>query len=74
MKLPSLSKPKTLAEARTRILNLSRSMHENVYLIGIQLLWVKNKVGHGKFDLWVENNVKLFKKRTAIQMMRYAER
>ena len=73
MKLPSLSKPKTLAEARTHILSLGRSMHEHAYLLGKCLMWVKDEVGHGNFLPWVEKNL-WFGERTARRMIEFAER
>ena len=48
-------------------------MHEHAYLVGKELMWVKEKVRHGNFLPWVEKNL-WFQRATAVHFMRFAEK
>ena len=57
IKLPLWQEPKDINEAKIRILNFGKNIHEHVYLIGKDLIWIKEKVGHGNFENWIEKEV-----------------
>lgn len=71
-KLPIWTEPKTLEHARVTILEFGKSLHEHAYLIGRELLWVKNEVGHGRFGAWLNENV-WFNERTARRFIAFAD-
>lgn len=70
-KLPAWVEPASLDEAKVTILELGQSLHEHAYLIGKQLSWVKDKLGHGRFLPWVEKNL-WFSQRTAQRFLHFA--
>jgi DUF3102 family protein len=73
VKLPSWSEPESLDDAKSAIMNLGRSLSEYAYLIGKHLVWIKERVGHGKFLPWVKENL-WFSEDTAERMMSFARR
>jgi len=73
VKLPGWYPPAELNEARARILNWGRSLGEHVYLIGQELMWIKQKVGHGGFSSWLSENI-WFSERTAQRFMTFARK
>lgn len=72
--LPEWKPPQNLKHAATVISQLALTVHENGYLLGRTLLWVKKEVGHGDFVGWIETNVRRFTERTAARMMSHAKR
>ena len=72
-KLPIWVKPASLEIAETRILDLGRTMHQHAYLLGKELVWVKERLGHGNFLSWIEKNV-WFSQQTVSNVMRFALR
>jgi hypothetical protein len=73
IELPVWNNPKDLDNAKMRIYRLGVNMHQHAYLVGKDLLWVKEKVGHGNFLDWVDTNV-WFGERTAENFMKFADR
>lgn len=70
IKLPSWTPPEDIDAARLAIVNLGTSLHEHAYLLGKCLIWVKAKIGHGEFGLWLEENV-WFSDRTSRRMIEF---
>lgn len=70
--LPQWREPKSLDAAAATISKLGKNLHEHAYLIGMTLIWVKEKEGHGNFIPWIENHV-WFGRITAYRMMEFAK-
>jgi len=74
IKLPIWQEPKDEEEAKVRILNFGTTIHEHVYLIGKDLIWVRDKIGTTEFlNKWIPNNV-WFSDRTAYHFMGFAKK
>jgi hypothetical protein len=52
---------------------LLSGLHEHAYLLGKNLIWAKEDVGHGNFLNWVETNL-WFGERTAYHFMAFAKK
>lgn len=70
--LPQFEKPNSLKKAQSNIAFLGCNMAEHAYLIGQNLIWVKQQLQHGEFISWIEENV-WFKRSTAAKFIRHAE-
>ncbi|MEE9510409.1 MAG: MT-A70 family methyltransferase [Candidatus Bathyarchaeia archaeon] len=74
IELPLWQEPKDVEEAKVRILNFGTTIHEHVYLIGKDLIWVRDKIGTTEFlNEWIPNNV-WFSDRTAYHFMGFAKK
>jgi len=71
--LPSWHEPKDLGEAKSAILSLGHSMHENIYFIGQHFRFVKSHVGHRNFLPWLEEHIQAFTPKTAQRYMKFAK-
>ena len=71
--LPSWQEPDDLGQVRNRIIGLGVNLHQHAYLVGKDLKWAKEKVGHGNFENWVESNV-WFGIRTARNFMEFSDK
>jgi len=71
--LPAWNEPENLDEAQIRILDLGKNIHEHAYLVGKDLIWVKENVGHGNYETWIGNNV-WFGPVTAWRFMAFADK
>ena len=73
IKIPSWPEPKSVNDAKLKIVSLGQNMSEHAYIIGKTLIWVKENLKHGEFEDWVNNNL-WFRLRTAESFMSYAEK
>lgn len=76
LSLPAWNKPRDLEEATLRIFNLGKNMHEHAYLVGKDLIWVRDQTGTTEFekeDGWIDKNV-WFCVRTAYHFMAFAKK
>jgi len=73
LSLPSFQEPSNINDAVDKLRGLGSSLSGHVYLIGKTLLWIKEQVGHGGFEAWVEKNL-WFTPRTARRFMAHAVR
>ena len=71
--LPSYTNPSSIDEAKINITNLGRNMNEHAYLVGKNLLYVKNQLNHGQFEAWIDRNL-WFTSRTARNFMAFTEK
>ena len=72
IKIPSWLEPKSINDAKLKIISLGGNMSEHAYIIGKNLIWVKENLKHGEFQEWVDNNL-WFAERTARKFMEFAE-
>lgn len=70
--LPEFQEPKTIEEALCNIEGLGSNMAEHAYLVGCNLIWVKEQLEHGEFIPWVEEKM-WFGRRTASGFIKYAK-
>jgi len=70
---PIWHEPDSFDNARIRIEKLGINMHQHAYLVGKDLIWVKEHLGHGDFIPWIDNNV-WFGIKTADRFMEFAKR
>lgn len=74
IKLPLWQEPEDINEAKIRILNFGKNIHEHVYLIGKDLVWIRDKIGTTKFENeWIPNNI-WFGQRTAYHFMGFSKK
>lgn len=74
IELPLWQEPENIDDARIRILNLGKNMHEHVYLVGKDLVWTRDKIGTTKFEQdWIPKNV-WFCYRTAKRFMAFSKK
>ena len=71
--LPSWHEPKDLGEAKSAILSLGHTMHQNIYSIGKHLRFVKTKVGHKNFLPWLAEHIQAFTRMTATRYMNFSK-
>src|SRR6267142_2233464 len=72
--LPIVLPLDTLEEITADIQSLMRTRRENNYILGLRLIEAKEKVGHGKWEAYLAENVRIFDKRTAQRWMKWARR
>jgi len=71
-KIPTWLEPKSINDAKLKIISLGQNMSEHAYIIGKILIWVKENLEYGKFQDWVDNNL-WFAERTARKFMEFAK-
>mgnify|MGYP001603500783 CR=1 FL=1 len=72
VKIPNWFEPKSIPDAKLKIISLGQNMSEHAYIIGKTLIWVKENLKHGEFQDWVDNNL-WFAERTARKFMEFSE-
>lgn len=71
--LPVWKEPEDINEAKIFILDLGQNIHEHVYLVGKYLIWIKEKVGYGNFENWINENI-WFGDRTAQRFIAFSKK